>query len=1160
MWTVNRSYFSFIGLGVVAVGLFLFIFGSGATAVAQTLATGEINGVVTDSTGAVVPNATVAIIDIESGATRSATTNGTGHFRVPYLIPSRYTVSATAPGMQSNTTSVQVFLGQQSFAKITLVPHGSTQKVTVTANDARLIDMQTANLTTTFTTEQLQDLPAPGGDITTIAYTVPGVVVGAGGGNSFSSNGMSGSSNLVLINGMDYNEPFYNGNFAGASGLTLGQQEIAQASVVQNGYSVEYGRQASAILSFATKSGTNRVHGLLVYGYNSNGLNANGFFNNLYHSPKNKAVSNQYAAQIGGPIKHDKLFFFVDTEGIRYSSPGSGYLNSLTSALQNTILNTVSPSSAILYGTMFKLMQSAPSYSTAQPITNGTGGLQDATGRLGCGSIAGTPVYGQPNTYFGTVPANSAGIAIPCMNTAYARSVANVQEWLATGRLDWNVSEKHRMFFRVTDDQSSVNSGSVISPLMDTVEPFPSYTGQMNDAYTISPRMVNQFILSGFYYSFILGPPNLAETLAASPAYLGEGTDGGSNSSVGFNLGYPWFGYPQGLANFQYQFSDDLSISKGNHNIKVGLNYKRYDLDNYGNQAFLFAGFYSFGDFADLTGGVLPGHAASNYQQRYTTNPTMYTAYDNFGIFAQDEWQALPNLILDYGLRVDHNADPRCNNNCFDYYNNGSFPASGASLDTPYNASVSIGKRYAYPSIEKAIFQPRGGFNWDVSGGRGKTILRGGVGLFADLDAGFQAASIYYTFPTVFTPVISAGLVAQGPGSAPAIGAESFAALTNGFAAGENTNQLAASLPAGVPFAAPFLYTTAPEYHAPRFLEWSLQLEHQIAPSDAIILSYVGNHGYNMLMQNNHINQNLGGTTLANGNVLFYPSGYTSFGGLPTASPDPRFGNAIITNTTAISNYNRLSITYKHIDHRGLIADITYNYSHALDEISNGGAGGSWNSEEGNQLQITPNSTSALMYSNADYDYRNNLVLDVTYVEPNHFANKFLDLAAGGWTVAGKAYWRTGEPFSVVNTNASNRLYNGTGSVEVLADVLNNHFNHTCNSFEHRCLQTPGIFNGSASQDNFGNVPRNAFYGAHYADVDLSVYKALLHLRSTTFQVGMQAYNALNHANFGLPGSNASSPGSLGLMTGTLVSPTSPYGAFGAVPGRAVVVQGRLIF
>jgi hypothetical protein len=343
-------------------------------------------------------------------------------------------------------------------------------------------------------------------------------------------------------------------------------------------------------------------------------------------------------------------------------------------------------------------------------------------------------------------------------------------------------------------------------------------------------------------------------------------------------------------------------------------------------------------------------------------------------------------------------------------------------------------------------------------------------------------------------------------------------------------------------------------------------LQRQLTTSDAIIFSYAGNHGYDETMPNNHSNQYVDPTVAG-----------ASFG-LPASSPDPRFAQVTDFSTNAISNYNGASVQYKHIDRRGLTADVSYTWSHALDDISNGGGGGGTpiNNESVND-QVTPNSVSKLMYSNSDYDFRNNFSADLTYVEAYHFSSKIREALAAGWTAAGKAYWRSGAPFTVFNSNAENAISNGTSLTPqgtpgyVLADVLDPHAIHTvCNSFSNPCLQAPGIFNGSGGpggQTDFGNVARNSFRGPHYTDVDVTLYKNIFQKGATQFQVGAQAYNVLNHPNFGLPGNNASTGGvaqggSLGVISTDVGPPTGPYGSglTSAVSGRVVVVQGRLMF
>jgi hypothetical protein len=1192
MQHVIKQWAKVASLLCAAFALAIVLLNYGPTANAQTAVTGAINGVVTDSTGAVVPNATVNVIDKATGNTRVLKSNSDGRYTAPFLNPSTYEVSATAPGLQSQTTSVTVLVGHQAVANIALAVKASKQIITVSAGQGQMIDTQSANLTTTFTTQQFKDLPMPGGDITTVAYSVPGVVVNAGGSyGNFSSDGLPGISNLFIINGADDNDPFLNLNNSGSSNLTIGADEIAQVSVVQNGYSVEYGRQAGVIVTYVTKSGTNRIHGLANWTYNSDGLNANDFFNNLYGTPKSKAVSNQYAAQIGGPAIKDKLFWFANTEGIRYILPVSGFVNFPTADLQNTILNTVpggpTGQSASEYGQMFKLLQTAPSYGTAQPVTNGAGGLQDATGNMGCGTLAGTPVFGKPNTYFGVVPAGATGVAESCVNTQEVNATNLNREWFASTRVDYNLSDKHKIFARYTDDQGQQPTyTSFINPVLDAQSTQPSYSGQLNDTYIFSPNLTNQFIMSGLYYSAIFEPANISATLAASPTLFYEPSDGGTNSSTGFGqggvTGFEWFNYPQGRNVTQYQFVDDLSWLKGNHNIKVGFNFKRDDVTDEGNRINTQGGYYYFGDAADFASGSLPGTANSNYNQSFSGNyASVYSALLNYGIYAQDEWKVTPRLVLDYGIRFDRTGNPLTNNNAFSRYQGG-FPNTSATLSTPYNATIATGLSHAFPSVQTVVVQPRFGFSWDTTG-QGTTVVRGGVGLFADGYPALIVGNEYGTFPMVFSPSVFAGVVGQGAGSSAYYANQANIAVTTGFGQGQNINQIAAAMPPGTPFSPPAYYTTPKNFVSPTYTEWSLQVQQQVTPSDAVIVSYAGNHGQNLLEQNNLKNMNQGGDTYINANL--YNQVGMNFANLPLAPADPRFTTVRDIPEDGISNYNGASIEYKHIDRRGITADLSYTWSHALDDISNGGAGLGTNA--GSVLsQVSPTSPSYLMYSNADYDIRNNLTADVTYAEPNRFANRYVQMVAAGWTVAGKAYWRSGEPFSVFNVNAENAINNGTGNGNyganpvVLADVLNNNFNHNCDSFSQHCFQTPGIFNGQglgynstftaivpvgpgpAPQTNFGNIPRNAFRGPHYSDIDLSAYKNIVQMSAIQFQIGAQAYNVMNHPNFGQPGNNASQAGSLGVISSDISAPTSPYGSFqgSAVSGRVLVVQGRLTF
>ena len=1140
---------------------------------AQTSTTGSINGTVVDSTGALVPDVSITVKDLANGSLLNLKSNAEGRFTAPFLKPDNFSISAVAKGLQSTTTLVQVLTGQQSAVTLTLSPTASQQTIEVTANDAQLIDTQTSNNTTTFTTQQFQNLPAPGGDITTIAYTVPGVVMGAGtqGFGSIVSNGLPGLSNLVIINGADYNVALYGGlSYSGSSNLTLGQQEISQAAVVQNGYSVQYGRQAGIIETYATKAGGNRVHGLAQWDYNSAGLNANDFFNNLSGIPKPKAISNQYAAQIGGPIKSNKLFFFVDTEGIRYLQPSTGFVNLPSAALQASVLANpnITSDSKGLYGAMFAGSNSSPALKNAIPVVTGSGAQQDASGNYGCGGLAGTPDYATGGT-LGTSTAES------CINSAFVNAGALNREWLAAGRIDWDINDKHKVFFRVTDDQGQQPSFvSLINPAWNQISSQPGWTGQMNDIYTFSPNLTNQFLVGALYSSGIFKPANLQAALASSPTEFDQANDGGTNSTAGIGqatfftgsttLGTPWIDFPGGTNTTQYQVVDDLFWTKASHNIKIGLDFKRVDFTDIGFQTSSYGGDFLFGGIADEFGGSLPGPVGSFFIQNFPRYGNVHDSLYNFGIYAQDEWRATPRIVFDYGLRVDRSSNPICHEGCYSQYLGG-FPSSTATLSTPYNTTLSAGHQSFVPGIEAAVIQPRAGFNWDIAG-NGKTVVRGGVGLFSDNFPALMLNQTYLSFPNEYFAGVPSGTVGQGAGSAKAIASGSAQAVLDGFSQGATYTQIAAALANEGGFAPPAYVTTPQTYHSPRYTEFSLQLQRQITQSDALILSYAGNHGYNLHINNDHLNQSIGSTKYAS-------FGNGTFAGLPKASPDPRFGKVTSFTNNALSNYQGLSVVYKHIDRRGLTADFAYTYSHALDDISNGGnIQLPYNGNVSLVSQLTNSLPSTLMYASSDYDIRHNFVMDLVYVEPFRFGNKLMQSTAGGWTVGTKAYWRAGEPFSVLNADAGAALSaNATGGSKVLAQVLNNNFNHHCTSYSNPCFQTPGIFNGAGPQDagpgvnvqtNFGNVARNAFTGPHYADVDANLYKDIFKKETVTFQIGAQAYNLLNHVNFGQPANNASNLNTLGQISTDINAPTSPYGSSqgSTVSGRVLVVQGRLVF
>ena len=320
-------------------------------AAAQTVASGDITGTVTDASGAVVLGAEVSCTSVADGSTQTGKTNATGLYRFSFLKPGDYKLSIATKGFKSVSEKVTVGVGQVVSANIKLELGAASEVVEVTGA-APLIQTENGDTSTTYDETQLKALPAPGGDITSYAYTAPGVVVNSGAGyGNFSANGLPSTSNLFTVNGNDYMDPYLNLNNSGASNLTLGSNELQEVTVVENGYTADYGRQASAQLNAATKSGTNSFHGNATYGYNGTALNANDWFTNANPDPTQRirphAVNNTYAISAGGPIVKNKLFFFADYESLHMILPGVSGTNIIPTAAFGTYVLSQVPAAAV---------------------------------------------------------------------------------------------------------------------------------------------------------------------------------------------------------------------------------------------------------------------------------------------------------------------------------------------------------------------------------------------------------------------------------------------------------------------------------------------------------------------------------------------------------------------------------------------------------------------------------------------------------------------------------------------------------------------------------------------------------------------------------------------------------------------------------------------
>jgi hypothetical protein len=231
---------------------------------AQTLTSATVVGTVRDASGAVIPSATVQIRQPETDAVSTTTSESTGQYRFPFLKPGDYEITAKVAGLSAATVGIHLIVGQEQSVDVKLGVQAVQQTVEVESSSG-LLQTENGNNLTDYNLHFVENTPVNGGDITNVAFSTPGVRVNVGGGNNnLNVNGLPFSSVLFTYNGADIVEPYGNNNKSGSSNNTLGQNDVAEASVITNAYSAQYGRMAGAQVNYISKSGTNQFHGNLV--------------------------------------------------------------------------------------------------------------------------------------------------------------------------------------------------------------------------------------------------------------------------------------------------------------------------------------------------------------------------------------------------------------------------------------------------------------------------------------------------------------------------------------------------------------------------------------------------------------------------------------------------------------------------------------------------------------------------------------------------------------------------------------------------------------------------------------------------------------------------------------------------------------------------------
>src|SRR5215471_15676983 len=302
---------------------------------AQTTSSGGLTGVVSDPSGAVVPDAIVELKDNAKGDTQSTRTNDEGEYLYSFLRPGNFTLTVTHRGFKAASRVLDIALGPPATLNVQLALKSSDRTTVLVTEDAPFINAENGDVSATMNQLQVSQVPNPGNDLTYMAQTAPGVIMNTDNAGSsftnFSSLGMPGDSNLFTLNGMNDNSLGTNVNISGALNLLLGQNEVQEATVVSYGYSGQFGSAAGANVNYITKSGGDAFHGNAAYFWNGRILNANDWINDATGVPRPFDNANQWAGSFGGPIKRDKLFLFFNTEGIHLQLPAPTFAIQLPS-------------------------------------------------------------------------------------------------------------------------------------------------------------------------------------------------------------------------------------------------------------------------------------------------------------------------------------------------------------------------------------------------------------------------------------------------------------------------------------------------------------------------------------------------------------------------------------------------------------------------------------------------------------------------------------------------------------------------------------------------------------------------------------------------------------------------------------------------------------
>jgi len=1133
-----------------------------AAARGQGETTSAIVGEVRDSTRAAVPGAAVTITSHETGLKRSARTDDAGRFTFPQLKPGTYSVRAEALGFEPRQNdNVVAGLGQRQSVDFMLQVARSNETLEV-SSEAPLVNPENANTSTTLDAPALEDLPNPGGDMTYPLQFAPGALINTagssndfvGGTNGYGNvefNGLPALSNGYIVDGLETNDPLTNLNSGLSTNLVLGLNSISEVTVNTLSYSVDQGRYGASQVDYVTKSGTNQFHGNLYELWNGSLLNAADYFTNATpgnHKPR--ATVNHFGGSVGGPMMHDRLFFFFDSEWVRIALP----------IVTSTIVPSFGNNKLFPTYVLGQIpSQEVPFYEQMFSLYGNTRGT--ATQVLWC-------PFNSDGTKAPGTPPNGDG----CANRQNVSHSSDDHEQVQTVRVDYNINQKDTAWFRFQSDTGlQAAYTDPINPVFNALSPQPLYSFAAGHTHVFSQNLVNYFNPAFSWYESLFGPSNLPKTLAAFPIVL-QGTGANPFTPIG-GLDNTWI---QGRRASRFFINDNLAWSHGAHELRFGTNTRIFRLNDY--------------DFGE---GTVPTVTYANLQQfidgtantaseTFPSNANEPFNFLNLDLYVQDTWKVTPTLTWTFGVRDTFNSNPL---NPHDQVARLRGPFGSIKYqDLPLNAAIQTHLGHLFSSTPVAILQPRMAIAWQFEQ---KSVLRTGFGIFSDILPG-TVADLIGTNPP-YDKTFQGGQLGTVGGIAIAPSIPGYPVPNSAVDALVTANRTFTSgFPQGLSFLPPPAITAIPDgkLHAPYFMEWSLGIEHQFGTTASFQAQYVGTRAVNQPY-----------STQVNGFQTVCQGCFAPFPYVPPTSPrlsptDPRFGAVTQFSTGANSHYNGLQLTaMKRLGH-GLQGQVNYTWSRCMDTVSNGGF---LQFSAGGILSPLPGDL-ARDYGPCDYDIRHNLNAQYVYQLPVRVRSHSLSYALNGWQISGTAFWHSGVPFSVLSTPYSainpitmqeEGIVQGSGpQFASLVPGVNPYCRH-CNipgvtatgtiqwlnpaAFVSAVDPSTGQCNGGDSPQNcqFGTLGRNALRGPDFLWSDFYLTKWFPLTEHLKLRFEGQFFNVFNHPNFGLPSvvqagipGNPSTQSGFGALAYTTSPPTGLLGVGlgGDSSPRIIAFQIRLEF